>query len=254
MKSDERTWEKLGKIAPYYSVLTAEEFKPENLSAENLTAFFDSGREHMARLIEIVRELSPEFAPGTAVDFGCGVGRTTIPLAEISSMVIAVDIAAEMLRQAGKNCEARHLTNVTFLTTEAFFQLPAGSVNFVHSFIVLQHVPVSEGYQIIAKLISILGNGGIGAIHVTFGDDRPRQRGRLAGNARRRHLAHRRRRAVSRQRLAHRDCRHQDATKRRSRARKTRRPKSGSRRMTASDEIGTSVHQYPAQIRQLFRC
>ena len=176
MKSDERTWEKLGKIAPYYSVLTAEEFKPENLSAENLTAFFDSGREHMARLIEIVRELSPEFAPGTAVDFGCGVGRTTIPLAEISSMVIAVDIAAEMLRQAGKNCEARHLTNVTFLTTEAFFQLPAGSVNFVHSFIVLQHVPVSEGYQIIAKLISILGNGGIGAIHVTFGDDRPRLR------------------------------------------------------------------------------
>ena len=51
MKSDERTWEKLGKIAPYYSVLVAEEFKPENMSAENLTAFFDSGREHVARLM-----------------------------------------------------------------------------------------------------------------------------------------------------------------------------------------------------------
>ena len=174
MKSGQQTWEKLGKIAPYYSVLVAEEFKPENLSAENLTAFFDSGREHVARLMEIVRELSPEFRFRTVVDFGCGVGRTTIPLAETSSRVIAVDISNQMLKEAKKNCEGRGITNVAFMTTDDFLRLPDASVNFVHSFIVLQHVAASEGYAIIAKLISVLENRGIGAVHVTLGDDRPR--------------------------------------------------------------------------------
>ena len=175
-KSDQQTWEKLGKIAPYYSVLTAEKFKPENLSAENLTAFFDSGREHVARLMEIVRELSPEFTPRAVVDFGCGVGRITIPVAEISSRVIAVDISNQMLEQARKNCQSRDITNVTYMTTDDFLRLPDATVNFVHSFIVLQHVAAGEGYAIIAKLISVLENRGIGAIHVTFGDDRSRLR------------------------------------------------------------------------------
>lgn len=176
MKSSERTWEKMGKMAPYYSVLVAEEFKPENLSDTNLSAFFDSGREHVTRLMQIVRDFRPGFIPRSVVDFGCGVGRVTIPLAEACSRVIAVDISESMLQEARKNCESRRVNNVTFMTTREFLCLPESSVGFVHSFIVLQHIPTAEGYTLIAKLISILEDGGVGAIHVSFGDDRSRLR------------------------------------------------------------------------------
>jgi 2-polyprenyl-3-methyl-5-hydroxy-6-metoxy-1,4-benzoquinol methylase len=172
MKSDQKTWEKLGELAPYHSVLVAEQFKPENLSEESLAAFFDSGREHVARLMEIVREFRPQFMPRMAVDFGCGVGRITVPLAKISSRVLAVDISKPMLDEAKKNCAKRGVDNVRFMTTAEFLRLPDASADFLHSFIVLQHVPPAKGHELVEKLIATLEEGGIGAIHVTFHDNR----------------------------------------------------------------------------------
>ena len=178
MKTDQKTWDKFGRIAPYYSVLVAEEFKPENLSAENLAAFFDSGSQHVSRLMEMIRELRPQFTPQTAVDFGCGVGRVTLALAKISSQVLAVDVSETMLEEARKNCAKQGMenANVTFMTTAEFLRQPDASADFVHSFIVLQHIPPSCGYPLIQKLISTLKEGGIGAIQVTFSDKRSRLR------------------------------------------------------------------------------
>lgn len=172
MKSDQKTWEKLGELAPYHSVLVAEQFKPENLSAENLAAFFDSGQEHLTRLMGAIHGFRPQFTPRTTLDFGCGVGRVTVPLAKISSQVLAVDVSESMLEEAKKNCAARGVDNVTFMTTAEFLRLPDTSANFVHSFIVLQHIPPATGYQLVEKLISILEEDGIGAVHLTFGDNR----------------------------------------------------------------------------------
>lgn len=172
MKSDQKTWEKLGELAPYHSVLVAEQFKPENLSAENLAAFFESGKEHLTRLMDAIHEFRPQFKPRTTVDFGCGVGRVTVPLAKISSQVLAVDVSEPMLEEAKKNCAERGVGNVRFMTTAEFLRLPDRSANFVHSFIVLQHIPPASGYQLLEKLISILDEDGIGAIHLTFGDSR----------------------------------------------------------------------------------
>jgi ubiquinone/menaquinone biosynthesis C-methylase UbiE len=172
MKSDQKTWEKLGELAPYHSVLVAEQFKPENLSAENLAAFFDSGNEHLMGLMEGIREFRPQFKPRTAIDFGCGVGRVTVPLAKISSQVLGVDVSESMLSEAKKNCVARGIDNAKFMTTAEFLRLPDESATFVHSFIVLQHIPPRTGYALIEKLISTLAQEGIGAVHITFRDNR----------------------------------------------------------------------------------
>lgn len=176
MKSEQKTWDKLGELAPYHSVLVAEQFKPENLSAENLAAFFDSGQEHLARLMDAIHEFRPQFKSHTAVDFGCGVGRVTVPLAKISSQVLAVDVSESMLAEARRNCAERGLDKVRFMTTAEFLCLPDKSANLVHSFIVLQHIPPASGYRLMKKLISILEEDGIGAIHLTFGDNRSRLR------------------------------------------------------------------------------
>ncbi len=112
----------------------------------------------------------------SALDFGCGVGRVTIPLAELSAQVIAVDVAAQMLREARKNCAERGLENVTFLSTAEFVATPGASADFVHSFIVLQHIAPRAGYRFIEKLVSVLQPNGIGVIHICFSDGRSRLR------------------------------------------------------------------------------
>jgi hypothetical protein len=48
-----------------------------------------------------------------------------------------------------------------------------GSFDFIHSYIVFQHIPVPEGERIFEKLVSLLANDGIAAIHLTFEDTRP---------------------------------------------------------------------------------
>jgi ubiquinone/menaquinone biosynthesis C-methylase UbiE len=181
MKVYDRTWEELAEKAPYYSVISAEQFKPENLSAEGLSSFFQSGRDHLERIMQLVGELCPDFQPRVAVDFGCGVGRVTIPLARLSAKVIAVDVAGQMLREARKNCAERGVENVTFLSTAEFVDAPDASADFVHSFIVLQHIAPRAGYRFIEKLVSILQPDGIGVIHVCFSDGRSRLRRLLSG-------------------------------------------------------------------------
>src|SRR5690606_33503525 len=40
--------------------------------------------------------------------------------------------------------------------------------DFVHSYIVLQHIPVSTGEEIIERLIAAVKPGGMGALHMTI--------------------------------------------------------------------------------------
>jgi len=173
MSSNRSAWQKLGEAAPYHSVLVADEYRPENLTADHRDRFFDSGRKHVADLMALVHELRPGFTPRTAVDFGCGVGRLAIPLARMSAQVLAVDVSEAMLEEARRNCREAGVGNVRFLQTDELARLEPGSANLVHSFIVLQHIAPREGYPLIERLIGLLEEGGIGALHVTFHDDRP---------------------------------------------------------------------------------
>ncbi len=63
MKVYDKTWEELAEKAPYYSVISAEQFKPENLSAEGISSFFQSGHDHLERIMQLVGELRPGFCP-----------------------------------------------------------------------------------------------------------------------------------------------------------------------------------------------
>jgi SAM-dependent methyltransferase len=64
------------------------------------------------------------------------------------------------------------------------------SFDFVHSFIVFQHIPVREGEQIFRKLGRLLDVGGIGAIHVTYADKRSALRRAVLAIRKRSTLAH----------------------------------------------------------------
>jgi SAM-dependent methyltransferase len=169
MGNTDRTWKKLGEIDPYFGVLSQPRFRAAATEGEIRREFFMSGEQHVERFFAIIREsLDPGFAPRRALDFGCGVGRVTIPLARRVAQVVGVDVSDSMLNEANKNCEEAGVRNVTLLKSNDGLENLPGDFDFLHSFIVFQHIPARRGEMIFRQMLRRLADNGVGALHFTY--------------------------------------------------------------------------------------
>ena len=168
MSKAKEKWEELGSKDPYFAVATLDKFKDGNLSDDHRTEFFYSGEAHVHELFnKISCMFGSQIDPKRVLDFGCGVGRTVIPLASRAVQVVGVDISEKMLAEARGNCSDRGITNVTFLQTDDFLE-SSEEFDLVHSFIVFQHIKPHIGLGIFRELIRRLKPGGVGAVHFTY--------------------------------------------------------------------------------------
>ncbi|MGI9090998.1 MAG: class I SAM-dependent methyltransferase [Gemmatimonadaceae bacterium] len=173
----DKDWERFGQTDPYYAVLSEERFRRDQLTSDGLTEFFRSGREHVERVLAIIRErLDPAFRPMHALDFGCGVGRVLVPLAECCEAVTGLDISEAMLAEARRNCECAGMANVQLGLADDDVSAAVGAYDLVHCYIVLQHVPVPRGERIIRALVKRLAPRGVAVLHVTYMHEVPRSR------------------------------------------------------------------------------
>jgi 2-polyprenyl-3-methyl-5-hydroxy-6-metoxy-1,4-benzoquinol methylase len=165
----DKDWEFFGRTDPYWGVLTHAQFKSENLTDAARAEFFDSGRANIQHILGVVRDkVVPGFVPGRALDFGCGVGRLTLPLAEVAHSVVGVDVSDSMLAEARRNASAGGLANVEFVKADDRLSQVDGPFDFVNTYIVLQHIPAPRGQAIFQRLVELLAPGGVGAVHVTY--------------------------------------------------------------------------------------
>ncbi len=168
-------WEKWGKSDPYFGVLSADEFRAEKLNEESRAEFFRTGEEHIEhRLSNIRRLFDPDFAPRRSLDFGCGVGRLVVPLAGISEAVVGVDVSDHMLAEAKANCDARNLSNVSFVKSDDGLTGLSGEFDLIHSHIVLQHIAAHRGMHLIKAMLRHLAPGGFIAIQFYYKCDAPK--------------------------------------------------------------------------------
>ena len=165
----DRAWRQLGEQDPYYGVLTCDRFRHENLDDARRAEFFRSGELHVDKVLNRAAELFGSLpARGTALDFGCGVGRVAIPLARRFDRVYAVDISPAMLDEARKNAAAAGVDNIEFVQASEHGANYPRDVQFIHSYIVLQHIPARRGLRIISTLLSKLAPGGVAAIELAL--------------------------------------------------------------------------------------
>lgn len=165
----DRDWQAWGDKDPYYGVLSEKQFRRDSLSADARRQFFDSGRRHVAELLQdIARSVAPDLSPRNALDFGCGVGRLVVPLAERNIATTGVDVSPSMLREAGENCRTFGLHGVEFLPSDDALSNVRGRYDLVHSSIVLQHIPPARGKKIIEALVSRVAPGGVLALQVPY--------------------------------------------------------------------------------------
>lgn len=172
MNSTDKEWEKFGRDDPYFGVISHEKFKSNNLDDTLKEEFFQTGFKDIQHAIaQIQKHLDPDFKIQNALDFGCGVGRVLIPIAELADQATGVDVSRSMLQEAAKNCNLRSITNVTFVEDMNNLSSVGAPFDFIHSSIVFQHIPVKKGIAVFRNLLQYLSGGGCAALHFTYAKD-----------------------------------------------------------------------------------
>jgi SAM-dependent methyltransferase len=172
MHDTDKAWEQWGARDPYYGVLTSEEYRGLRLDEDRRRAFFEGGRRHLAEILETIRSrLCPEFAPGRAVDFGCGTGRVLIPMAGVCAEATGLDVSDAMLAECRANCRRAGLGNVVLGKSDDRLSALSGRYDFIHSFIVFQHIRRPRGERIAIRLLGHLADGGVAVLHFACGWD-----------------------------------------------------------------------------------
>ena len=151
-----REWDELGAIDPLWAVLSDNQ---KRLGGWDLEEFFRTGREEIASVLNAARELGRPAERGSALDFGCGVGRLSRALRVEFAKCIGVDISAEMVSRA----RALNLDCEFAVTDGARLGMIAdNAVDFVYSNIVLQHQPSAAGvFAIVREFLRITKPSGI---------------------------------------------------------------------------------------------
>jgi SAM-dependent methyltransferase len=165
MLSTDKAWEKLGKRDPYFGVLADDKFSTGKI-IENRDEFFHTGQQSVAHTLHRYEAHFGALPRRSALDHGCGVGRLTLPLAREFEKVVALDVSPSMISEAKANADRFSVTNADFSLADDKLSNAVGQSDFVNSYMVLQHIPVRRGLQIVSRLIDRVAPGG--GFHIHF--------------------------------------------------------------------------------------
>ncbi len=130
-------WDAIASRNAFYGVVSWPEFQA--LDQVDREKFWETGRREVDTFLS--RLNLGDTQSWSMVEIGCGLGRMTHRFAERFGRVYSVDVSPEMLKRAG--AQWARLANVEFILGHGN-DLPGiadRSIDFVFSYIVLQHVP-----------------------------------------------------------------------------------------------------------------
>ena len=153
-----RSWEGLGRTDPLFGILSDPTKWGGKWDADE---FFASGRAHVEKLLRSLNDARAAFKKDACLDFGCGVGRLTVPLSGSFKRTIGVDIARSMIDQArryhGASSQCEFLVNRDL----DLRQFPDATFDFVHSCLVLQHIPPDLAMRYVEEFFRVCKPGGL---------------------------------------------------------------------------------------------
>lgn len=157
LTSSNRDWEILAQEDPLWAILSHPDKQGRRWS---LDEFLATGEGDVTRLIRALESLPEPVARHDALDFGCGVGRITIPLTRRFDHVTGLDAAPSMIAQAHRLNPAPG--RFTFVHSDAP-QLPFADASFdvVHTYLVLQHIPIDATLNYVREFIRVLRPRGV---------------------------------------------------------------------------------------------
>jgi len=162
----QRAWTHEGENQPFHSVLADDRFLPEQLNKfEDL--FWETGLWEAKGVVDHLADLGlMRLAEATLLEFGCGVGRMTMPFAQEFARIIAYDISEPHLVIARERAAVLGLTNIYTVAIGRDVPTEFEPCDVFYSNIVLQHNPPPIIGHVLRKLIHSLKPGGFGIFQV----------------------------------------------------------------------------------------
>jgi SAM-dependent methyltransferase len=156
-------WQQLGAEDPLWAVYVAPGTQGGRWDVES---FLATGRAEVGRVLSSLTRLGVPTSRNTALDFGCGVGRLSQPLAQEFDRLISVDVSEAMLNRAREL--DRSGGNVEFVLSRKpdLGFVPDASVDLVYSSLVLQHLPRSLSGRYLAEFVRVLAPGGVAVVQL----------------------------------------------------------------------------------------
>jgi SAM-dependent methyltransferase len=165
-----QAWERLGSERPFHSVLTEPRYLPGTF-ADAEPEFWRSGESEATVLAGYLADLGLlKLEDTSALEYGCGVGRVTVPLAGHVRTMTAYDLSAPHLALARERAALMGRSNVRLVLLENPLGAEFDSCDLFYSRIVLQHNPPPIIGHLLRNLIRALKPGGLGIFQVpTYG-------------------------------------------------------------------------------------
>jgi len=166
-----KDWEYLAKKDPLWAILSDPAKKDGRWQ---LDEFFAEGKREIESVMQFLarRGMQPvDFQ--SAVDFGCGVGRLSRALAPHFERVYAVDAAPTMIERA-RELNGEH-ANIEFVLNREprLSRFADGSVSFVYTNIVLQHITYPESLGYVEEFMRVVKPGGVAVFQTPTLDRTP---------------------------------------------------------------------------------
>jgi SAM-dependent methyltransferase len=161
-----KTWSDLGNSKPHWSVLTGNEYLPENITRTE-EQFFASGQvdsDWLVATLERAGRRACDFP--TLLEYGCGLGRVSNHLARAFERVLARDISDPHLTRAREHSVKSGLENIDYGHVSAPHFGMAEPFSLWFSFIVLQHSPPPIMASVLRRALKLLQPGGLAVFQI----------------------------------------------------------------------------------------
>jgi SAM-dependent methyltransferase len=159
-------WEDWGRVDPLWAVLA---WPQRRHGRWDIDEFFATGPAWVATVLGHAQHLGRPLQHGTALDFGCGVGRLTQALAPHFERTYGVDVSSTMIEQARQLDERRGPSGAEFVVNDRadLSRFASGSIDLLLSFLVLQHIPVRDSIEAyLREFVRVLTPGGIAVVQL----------------------------------------------------------------------------------------
>jgi|JI7StandDraft_1071085.scaffolds.fasta_scaffold04888_4 ubiquinone/menaquinone biosynthesis C-methylase UbiE len=158
IKELQRNWNTFGKQDPLWAIITRADKKGKKW---DLDEFFKTGDRKIHQLFDMLREQKIKVNKGSALDFGCGVGRLTLALASHFQQVNGVDIAESMIELANRYNKYPERCKYFVNTKDDLSLFSERSFDFIYTVIVLQHMRQEYAKSYIAEFVRLLKPSGV---------------------------------------------------------------------------------------------
>jgi ubiquinone/menaquinone biosynthesis C-methylase UbiE len=154
----QKDWNDLAEIDAMWAICSDPD---KQLNKWDRDEFFESGRQHISKVLEIANQAGISINRRLALDFGCGMGRLTQALAGEFDECYGIDISPKMIELAeqynlfGNKC--KYILN----QRDDLKIFDDNSFDFIYTVEVLQHINPEFMKKYINEFVRLLNAGGV---------------------------------------------------------------------------------------------